>query len=55
MNGALLAAERGEVEWPHNVYRFYWPMAHSNSFSIQRVDLPVAAARERAGAMTAPY
>ncbi|MGD9841456.1 MAG: FMN-binding glutamate synthase family protein [Steroidobacteraceae bacterium] len=30
--GALLAAERGESEWPHNVFRIYWPMARSNSF-----------------------
>ena len=34
--GALLAAERGEVDWPHNVYRFYWPLARSDSFSITR-------------------
>ena len=58
--GALLAAERGEVEWPHNVYRFYWPMAHSSSFSIRPVEVPVAAgqpgaARERPGAMTTPF
>ncbi len=30
--GALLAAERGECEWPHNVFRIYWPMARSGSF-----------------------
>ena len=53
--GALLAAERGEAEWPHNVYRFYWPMAHSNSFSIHRVNVPVGTTRERAGALTAPF
>jgi len=58
--GALLAAERGEVEWPHNVYRFYWPMAHSCSFSIRPVDVAAAAGRtgatrERPGAVTAPF
>ena len=31
--GELLAAERGEVDWPHNVYRVYWPMAQSASFA----------------------
>jgi glutamate synthase domain-containing protein 2 len=31
--GALLAAARGEADWPHNVYRFYWGMARSDSFS----------------------
>jgi hypothetical protein len=41
--GALLAAERGEVDWPHNVYRYYWPQARSDSFSISRGD-PAAAA-----------
>lgn len=31
--GELLAAERGECEWPHNVYRLYWPLASAHSFS----------------------
>jgi glutamate synthase domain-containing protein 2 len=30
--GALLAAARGECDWPHNVFRMYWPMASSDSF-----------------------
>jgi glutamate synthase domain-containing protein 2 len=30
--GELLAAARGECEWPHNVFRLYWPMANSGSF-----------------------
>lgn len=30
--GSLLAAERGEADWPHNVYRLYWPLARSTSF-----------------------
>jgi hypothetical protein len=30
--GALLAAERGEGDWPHNVYRFYWPLASAQTF-----------------------
>ena len=32
--GALLAAARGEIDWPHNVYRIYWPLASSASFSV---------------------
>jgi hypothetical protein len=31
--GALLAAVEGRGEWPHNVYRLYWPVARSDSFS----------------------
>ena len=30
--GALLAAMDGRSEWPHNVYRQYWPLAQSGSF-----------------------
>ncbi len=30
--GALLQAMRGEAEWPHNVFRIYWPLASSESF-----------------------
>ena len=30
--GALIAAERGEADWPHNVFRIYWPQARSASF-----------------------
>jgi glutamate synthase domain-containing protein 2 len=30
---AVLAAERGEAEWPHNTFRLYWPMATAESFS----------------------
>ncbi len=29
---ALLAAERGEAEWPHNVFKTYWPLAQARSF-----------------------
>jgi glutamate synthase domain-containing protein 2 len=32
--GSLLAAARGEADWPHNVYRFYWDRSRSDSFSI---------------------
>ena len=31
--GALLAAARGQGEWPHNVYRHYWPLASAESFA----------------------
>ena len=30
---AFCAAMRGEVEWPSNVYRMYWPMSRSESFA----------------------
>jgi len=32
--GVLLAAARGEADWPHNVYRFYWDLARSDSFAV---------------------
>ena len=32
--GALLAAERGEADWPHHVYRLYWPLARAESFAL---------------------
>jgi hypothetical protein len=31
--GALLAAAHGAADWPHNVYRLYWPLARADSFS----------------------
>ncbi len=34
--GALLAAMRGEIEWPHNVFRIYWPLARSDSFDARQ-------------------
>jgi glutamate synthase domain-containing protein 2 len=34
--GSLTAAERGEADWPHNVYRYYWPVAHAASFAWTR-------------------
>ena len=30
--GELLAAERGERNWPHNVFQVYWPLAQADSF-----------------------
>jgi glutamate synthase domain-containing protein 2 len=30
--GALLAAMEGRGEWPHNVFKLYWPMASADSF-----------------------
>jgi glutamate synthase domain-containing protein 2 len=36
--GALLAAERGEADWPHNVYRYYWPLSRSDSWQPSRSD-----------------
>jgi hypothetical protein len=37
--GALLAAIRGEAEWPHNVYRIYWPISRSDSFAPQAAEV----------------
>ncbi len=31
--GALLAAAEGRADWPHNVFRLYWPLARSDSFA----------------------
>jgi glutamate synthase domain-containing protein 2 len=32
--GALVDAIEGRADWPHNVFRLYWPMARSSSFSV---------------------
>jgi hypothetical protein len=40
--GEVLAAERGEADWPHQTFRLYWPQASAASFAVQAVD-PVAA------------
>jgi glutamate synthase domain-containing protein 2 len=31
--GELLAAMDGRADWPHNVFRLYWPLARSDSFA----------------------
>jgi glutamate synthase domain-containing protein 2 len=38
--GQLLAAAAGQVDWPHQVFKAYWPMASSSSFAAK---LPVEA------------
>jgi glutamate synthase domain-containing protein 2 len=30
--GSLLAASEGRGDWPHNVFKQYWPLAQSRSF-----------------------
>jgi glutamate synthase domain-containing protein 2 len=30
--GSLLAAAEGRGEWPHNVFKLYWPLARASSF-----------------------
>ncbi|WP_428416395.1 FMN-binding glutamate synthase family protein [Methylibium sp.] len=42
--GELLAAERGDVDWPQRVYRLYWPRASAHSFLHQPDPLATAAA-----------
>ncbi len=34
--GALLAAERGEADWPLEVFSRYWPLARSDSFQAAK-------------------
>jgi len=50
--GALLAAARGQGEWPHKVYRHYWPLASAHSFAPkQAMALPARAEEESAWAL----
>jgi len=42
--GALTAAIEGRADWPHNVYRLYWPLAAADSFAATG---PVAVAPSR--------
>jgi glutamate synthase domain-containing protein 2 len=46
--GALLAAVRGEADWPHNVYRQYWPMASELTFAPLAPQAVVRRVREAA-------
>ena len=43
----LLAAARGEADWPHNVYKVYWPISRADSFAP-------AAAEVRPGGLKVP-
>ncbi|MED5621498.1 FMN-binding glutamate synthase family protein [Ideonella sp. BN130291] len=54
--GALLAAERGNTEWPHMVFQLYWPMAQAASFEPLNAAAAPAGdgfADERIGAVSA--
>ena len=31
--GCLLSAQCGQCDWPHNVYKLYWPIARADSFA----------------------
>jgi hypothetical protein len=33
--GSLLAAMEGRGEWPHNVFRLYWPVASAHGFGAE--------------------
>jgi glutamate synthase domain-containing protein 2 len=33
--GSLLAAMQGEGDWPHSVYRVYWPQSSSGTWQLQ--------------------
>ena len=48
--GALLAAERGEADWPHRVFATYWPLARSDSFQPRTGMADGAASAPRAAA-----
>jgi glutamate synthase domain-containing protein 2 len=50
--GALLAAERGELDWPHAVFSRYWPLARSDSFQPRAA---VAAALQKAQPASSPH
>jgi hypothetical protein len=52
--GSLLAAARGRFEWPHNLYRLYWPLAQADSFVPgQPVVLPSLDLKESAWGLLA--
>jgi hypothetical protein len=40
--GELLDAIEGRADWPHNVFRLYWPMASADSFNAAPVDAATA-------------
>jgi len=40
--GALLDAMAGRADWPHNVYRMYWPLARSDSFQPAPAEVEAA-------------
>ena len=40
--GALLAAQRGQADWPHKVFSLYWPLARSGSFQPAQPAMPAA-------------
>jgi len=46
--GDVLAADRGEQPWPHDIYRLYWPMARADSFSPAKQDLDTSLAVQEA-------
>jgi glutamate synthase domain-containing protein 2 len=43
--GALLAAAAGQGEWPHPVFKQYWPLASSGSFRPVATAAPAVAAQ----------
>ncbi|WP_088283589.1 FMN-binding glutamate synthase family protein [Ideonella sp. A 288] len=43
--GSLLAAQRGEADWPHNAFRVFWPLASSASFQPNHAAVASVAAR----------
>jgi glutamate synthase domain-containing protein 2 len=40
--GELLDAIEGRADWPHNVFRLYWPMASADSFNAAPADAATA-------------
>ncbi|MFL6679170.1 MAG: FMN-binding glutamate synthase family protein, partial [Burkholderiaceae bacterium] len=52
--GALLAAARGECDWPHNVYKMYWPIARADSFAPAGALASPNAPRAPVAAVAAP-
>jgi len=52
--GALLAAARGEADWPGEVYRQYWPLADATRFAPAPAPRPGPAAARRRGRAAMP-
>jgi len=40
--GCLLEAQCGQCDWPHNVYKLYWPIARADSFAPSGPMTPVS-------------
>ncbi|NBU87981.1 MAG: hypothetical protein EBS16_02020, partial [Betaproteobacteria bacterium] len=51
--GSILSAERGEAEWPYDVFRSFWPHSSAESFQLD-MDLKRVVAVGRASRSASP-